>query len=611
MLRITQPGRLRVSSLTALMSALATALAAWTTAQAGVPAAQVYRSTARPAPQTDRLIVKYRDGSAELVLPGGRAAVARAPDVDALSLRLNAAQRLAERHGANLGVVRQLGTGAHVLKLDRRLPVAQMEQLAAQIAADDVEVEYAEADRKLFPLLTPTDPSYNLQWDLYEATAGIRAPAAWDQSTGAGVVVAVIDTGYRPHADLSGQIVAGYDLIADVATANDGNARDNDPSDPGDWNVANECGAGDPASDSSWHGTHVAGTIAARTNNGLGVAGIAFDARIQPVRVLGKCGGYMSDIADGITWASGGTVAGLPANPTPARVLNLSLGGYGSCGTTSQTAINGARARGATVVVAAGNSNADAAGFNPASCAGVIAVAATDRNGARAYYSNFGAVVDLAAPGGDARASASSGILSTLNAGASTPGADNYAYYQGTSMAAPHVAGVAALMVAANPAATPDQIEAALKSTARAFPGTCGQCGTGLLDANAAVAAIKGGPPATIAEVEPNNSRSAAQAIAAPGTVAGALASTSDGDYFKIVLPAGRTLAATLKLGAAVDYDLYLYNAGGSMLRASENGAGLDDLFSHANQSGVAQTLFVRVRYYSGGAGAYTLSLGW
>ncbi len=156
----------------------------------------------------------------------------------------------------------------------------------------------------------------------------------------------MIDTGARPHVDLAANLVGGYDFISDTFVSRDGNGRDTDARDSGDWNAAGECGSGSAASGSSWHGTHVAGTIAARTNNGRGVAGVAFNARVVPVRVLGRCGGYTSDIADGLVWASGGTVVGVPANQNPARVANLSLGGGGACTTTMQNAINTARARG-------------------------------------------------------------------------------------------------------------------------------------------------------------------------------------------------------------------------------------------------------------------------
>ncbi|WP_245643508.1 S8 family peptidase [Roseateles chitosanitabidus] len=595
-----------------LSRALALTLVTMGAAQAGVSSLDVDKAPRQRAEQTDRLIVKYKDGSTVVQQRLGAAIQSRAVASDAIGARTERLQQLAAPLGARMTLLRQMGTGAHVYKLGKRLSLADLRQLGEQIKAADANVEYVEPDRKMYPLFTPNDPSYTAQWDLYETTAGIRAPAAWDQATGTGVVVAVIDTGYRPHADLTGQLVAGYDMIADTAVSVDGNGRDSDPSDPGDWHAAGFCSTDDPGENSSWHGTHVAGTIAAKTNNGVGVAGIAFNAKVQPVRVLGKCGGYTSDIADGITWASGGTVSGVPANATPAKVLNLSLGGGGTCDTTTQTAINGARSRGASVIVAAGNENQNASNSSPANCSGVVAVAATDRYGARAYYSNYGSIVALAAPGGDVRSSASNGILSTLNAGTTTPGADNYAYYQGTSMATPHVAGVAALMYSAKPTATPDQITAALKSSARAFPGTCSQCGAGLLDANAAVTAILGGGGGTTtAEVESNNTIASAQAIAAPTTVNGSLSSTTDTDYFKVVLPAGKTLSATLTPPSGKDYDLYLVNASGTQLRASENGAGAVDSFTYANTGSASVTVYVRVVYYSGGTGSYTLGLGW
>jgi serine protease len=424
------------------------------------------------------------------VVKGALVKSVRNVPLDALTQRIDTLNSALAVRGVKASILRQTGTGAHVFKLDRALPLADLQQVAAALKVNEANIAYAEPDRKMYPLFTPNDSLYSSQWDLFETTGGIRDPAAWDFSTGSGVVVAVIDTGIRPHADLTGQTVAGYDMISNTTVANDGDGRDNDPSDPGDWFATSECGL--PGQNSSWHGTHVAGTIAAKANNAFGVAGIAFNAKVQPVRVLGKCGGYTSDIADGVIWASGGNVPGLPVNATAARVINMSLGGFGACDVTSQNAINSARSRGTVVVVAAGNSNQDVSNSNPANCSGVIAVAATDRYGARSYYSNYGAAVSLAAPGGDIRGSTSNGILSTLNGGTTTPGADTYAYYQGTSMAAPHVAGVAALMLSVKPGATPDQIKAALQSSARAFPGVCSQCGSGILDAAAAVAAIGG-----------------------------------------------------------------------------------------------------------------------
>jgi serine protease len=427
--------------------------------------------------QTDRLIVKYKDDSDTSKTGVAARGIDRA--------RQALLDRAGQTYGATLRALRATANGANVMQLNRTMSLDEARQLAAELKSRDASVEYAEPDRIMVPLATPTDPSYTQQWDLYEATGGINAPAAWDKSTGAGINVAVIDTGYRPHADLSGQILPGYDFISTSTIANDGGGRDTDASDPGDWTPAGSCGTGIPAADenSSWHGTHVSGTIAAKTNNGLGVAGIAYNAKIVPARALGRCGGYTSDIADAIVWASGGTVTGVPANANKARVLNLSLGGSGACDTTTQNAINSARSRGAVVVVAAGNGNTNASNTNPANCSGVITVAATNRAGGKASYSNYGTNVTIAAPGGDNGA----GILSTLNAGTTTPASDNYAWYMGTSMATPHVAGVVALMLSANPNLTPDDVAAKLKSTARAFPAPCSGCGAGIVNAAAAV----------------------------------------------------------------------------------------------------------------------------
>ena len=591
------------------LAALAAAIGS--VAAAGTPAVQA--SAAAPT-TTDRIIVKYRDGSTTQMQAASTnsRALQRQSALDSSGARFNV--RMTHLRGTALG--------ANVLRLDHHMTNADAAALARDIAAADPDVEYAEPDRILRPLFTPNDTYYASQWHYYESTAGLNLPAAWDLSTGTGIVVAVIDTGYRPHADLAANIVPGYDFITDTAVSNDGNGRDADASDPGDAIVAGECGSGYPTQDqsSSWHGTHVAGTIAAVTNNGTGVAGVAFGAKVQPVRVLGKCGGYTSDIADAIIWASGGTVSGVPANTTPARVLNLSLGGSGACDTTTQNAINSARSRNAVVVVAAGNSNANAANYSPASCTGIVTVAAVNRSGGRAYYSNYGSVVEVAAPGGDMTSAAANGILSTLNAGTTTPGADVYAYYQGTSMATPHVAGVVALMLAKNASLTPDQVITMLQSTARAFPATCSQCGAGIVDAAAAVkAAIAGGGggggSTTVAEVESNNTLATAQTIGTAGTtVNGSFSSKTDTDYYKVVLPAGKTLTATLTPNASSDYDLYLYNSAGTQLARSVNGKGAADTVTYTNTGGSSATLYVRAYYYSGStgtAGTYTLKLSW
>ena len=413
---------------------------------------------------TDQFIVKLRDPSPGQVGRG--------------------IQELAASSAVNLTYVRQMSGNSHVVKIPQRLKKLDAGALARLLSLQP-NVTSVEPDRRMYPQLLPNDPMYAQQWHYYESAGGINLPPAWDITTGSNsIVVAVIDTGIRPHADLAGRLLPGYDFIANLAAANDGNGRDADPSDPGDWG----CGR----SSSTWHGTHVAGTIGAASNNSGGLSGTNWGSKILPLRVLGVCGGYTSDIVDALRWAAGISIPGVPLNTTPARVANLSLGGAnGGCSTTFQNAVNDVIARGMVVVVAAGNSNADASTFEPASCAGVVAVSGTGRSGDRAGYSNFGAKVAIAAPGG----SGSNGVLSTLNAGLTSPGADSYAYFQGTSMAAPHVAGTASLMLSANPALTPAQVMQILQSSARRFPTGTGSdcsiaaCGAGIVDAGAAVAA--------------------------------------------------------------------------------------------------------------------------
>jgi len=553
---------------------------------------------------TDRIIVKYR-GSPD------------AAQAMAGTTKMGNAELSAQRFGLTMSRVRTTALGSQVLRVDRKLSLAEAEQLAADIAASDPNVEYAEPDRIMRKVFTPNDTRYNEQWHYFEAAGGINAPTAWDKSTGSGVVVGVVDTGYRPHADLAANILPGYDFISDTFVANDGNGRDSSALDPGDWVNPGECGPGDPAAfeASSWHGTHVSGTIAAITNNGNGVAGVAFNAKIVPARVLGKCGGFTSDIADAIIWVTGGHVNNVPDNANPAKVVSISLGGGGSCGTTTQSAINSARSRGASVVVAAGNSNANAANFSPANCSGVVTVAAVGRNGGKASYSNFGATVEIAAPGGSGGANS---VLSTLNAGQQGPGADSYALYNGTSMATPHVSGVVALMLSVKPSLTPDQVTQILQSTARAFPATCSQCGSGIVNASAAVDAAIGGttPPPGTNEVEPNNSTGTSQLVSTDNTtINGTLSSSTDTDYYRMTLAAGGTLVATLTPNASSDYDLFVYNSNGTLICSSERATGLVDTCSVRNTGTSAFTRYIRVVYWSGGTGAtngkYTLNLNW
>ncbi|MFJ3397140.1 S8 family peptidase [Streptomyces microflavus] len=407
------------------------------------------------------------------------------------------AEAKGDEAGERISFERRLGTGAALVDLpDTDKPQDTQEVMAAFRA--DPDVAYVVPDRRVFP--TAVEPSeYSYQWDLYESRAGMNVPSAWKQATGKGVTVAVIDTGITKHTELGSRLVPGYDFISNSWTATDGGGRDSDPSDTGDWANRGECGKdrnGNPVpardTNNSWHGTHVAGTIAA-TANGYGTVGVAHEANIQPIRVLGKCGGSTSDIIDAITWASGGTVSGAPANKYPAAVINMSLGGEFTCDQAYNTAIKAATDRGTTVAVAAGNDNADASAYSPAGCANVITVAASDREGNRAAYSNYGRTVDVTAPGGETAVRADDGIWSTINKGTRSLGSEGYASYQGTSMATPHIAGLAALLKQKAPSLTPAQIEQAIKNNTRSLPGSCsGGCGAGLADAAKVLTAVTG-----------------------------------------------------------------------------------------------------------------------
>ena len=365
-------------------------------------------------------------------------------------------------------------------------------------------------DIQAFPVIDPIDPLYASQWDMHVPTAGKEGAAnvlpAWSNATGAGAVVAIIDTGSTAHPDLAANTPEGWgvDMVENAAFARDGNGRDTDPTDEGDWSSSTDSAGRTYWKYSSWHGTHVAGTIGAAQNN-IGVSGVAPNVSIFHVRVCHSGGCSFNDIIDGIRWAAGLTTTwdgqqwsnyGLAVNAHPADVINLSLGGVGACFPALQNAITAARAAGTVVVTAAGNNTIDAARFLPANCNDTVTVAATGRAGGLANYSNFGSSIDIAAPGGDMPRD--SGVLSTIATGATTLTGYGYTNYQGTSMAAPHVAGVAALVASLHPTWGPTEIEAAIYAGARPFPadsvrpcvttsetptGSQRQCGAGLLDA--------------------------------------------------------------------------------------------------------------------------------
>ncbi len=428
---------------------------------------------------TDRLIIQFEAGDTRnlqtiernQVLPG-----VRLPD------------------GRGVRFLRHFEGDAVVVQLPGEVTLDQAQRICAQMITGQ-GLASVVPDKRFYRSLNPSDPEYlgvqtPGQWHLYETTAGIRMPAAWDQTTGSSaIVVAVVDTGIVPHRDLSpGRLLPGYDFISSPFTANDGDGRDSDPTDPGDWaDVGDPCYMNDPLEDnSSWHGLSVAGVIAATANNSLDIAGMDFAAQLLPVRVLGKCGGSLSDVADAVRWAAGLPVAGVPNNPNPARVINLSLSGDGACSAPEQSAINAAVAAGAVVVVAAGNEAGNVGAVSPANCDNVIAVGAIGRNGAIASYTNFGLAVDLVAPGGDNL----DGVLTLSNLGTTTAGSDALVTIAGTSFTTAQASAVASLMLALNPSLTPDLLGNVMKATTRTFPhASCDNslCGTGVLDAAAAL----------------------------------------------------------------------------------------------------------------------------
>lgn len=484
-------------------------------------------------PGDARVIVKYRSSGTAAVLSAGAGTTSAA--------NVQRAASLSSRLGLRLTDGPAVGPRHQVIKASG----LSSEALAARLASD-TDVEYAvPSRRRQIHAVTPNDPRLSGgssqspaagQWYLRvpDSTfvSSVAAPTAWAVSTGnAEIVVAVLDTGVRKdHPDLAGKLVAGYDFVSDSAIANDNDGRDDDPSDPGDWislaDTRSSTFTGCSESSSSWHGTQTAGLIAAATNNGLGMAGLGRNVRVQPVRVLGKCFGYDDDIIAGMRWAAGLTVAGVPANPTPAQVISLSLGSAGTCDAAYAEAVAEVLAAGVTVVASAGN---DALAVNaPANCSGVIAVGGLRHIGTKNGYSSLGSAVTIAAPAGNCvnlTGECVYPISSTSNTGSTVPvsatytsGGDDYAV--GTSFSAPLVSATAALMRGVNPTLTPATLTSLIKTSARSFPTTgadvgvaaCHQptgtrtsdeqdecycttttCGAGMLDAGAAVTAAAAG----------------------------------------------------------------------------------------------------------------------
>lgn len=532
-----------------LMTSLTAAVAVFpaSVALSNSPVERQLKKTARPAaqPMIHQLIVKLRNPTA-------------AEKVSALGgTRMSALSKTA---GVKLTAVRAMSGDASVVKLDAPMTLADAQAMAAQLAADP-SVEYAEPDVPVKKFqATPTDASFaGRQWTMqvpgttFQSTinlqgggmkaftngGGANFQSAWPTTQGANTVrVAVIDTGVTlTHPDIAAAIVpnSGYDFVSgNVAglppnfVANDGDGRDADPTDPGDWVTAAEkamyatsCDDGEAGdTSSSWHGTHMTGIVAAvwgGTAAGTSTAGAAPNVRIVPVRGLGKCGGLTSDIVDAMRWSAGLTVPMAPANPNPAKVLNLSLGGDNMCAETTQTAVNEILAAGVVIVAATGNEGA-AQVSSPASCTGVIAVTAHVINGENADYANIGSQVAVSAPGGGQgtmltvptllTSDSAYFVWSTSLFGATTPASAVSATdartgpaivgFIGTSPATPHVAATAALLFSLSPGLTPAAIRDLITNTQSVRPhpagGFClanaqgmGNCGSGLLDSGRAI----------------------------------------------------------------------------------------------------------------------------
>jgi len=478
-----------------LLPLLAASAAAATAAE--VNPVRTHPRVTVPLASTQRLIVKLRSVAANAAtgrtVPSGE--------------RLTA---LMERSGLRLVAHRPITALLHALQL---APAAG-ESAAAVLARlrADPEVEYAVPDERRYLHGAPNDPLYAQQWYLQVAAAtpsAVDAVDAWSTTTGAAsLVIADVDTGVRAdHPDLAARLLPGYCFISDPFVANGAACPGPGALDPGDWVTSADitsqpsiCGEA-TAGPSSWHGTRVAGILGAATNNGVGVAGLSWGPLILPVRAVGTCGGLDSDIISGMLWAGGVAVSGVPTNAHPAKIINVSLGGTGSCLASYSDAIAQLGALGVLVVASAGNEGGPV--DTPANCPGVAGIAGLRQAGTKVGYSSLGPEVALGAPAGNCGDSFTTvespcvySLTTTTNLGATTPDVNDYTglyycdattgsfagctvgagdyrtYNLGTSFSAPVVSGIAALMSSVNSSLNSCQLLARLKEGSQPYPQT-------------------------------------------------------------------------------------------------------------------------------------------
>jgi serine protease len=611
-------------------------------------------------PEAQRLIVGFRAGMDNAVVKSIKLR-GRAQTIDIVQANTSDADvaGLALRTGLNMAKSRQLTPSMHVLFLQKTLYGAAVNSALKRLRADPA-VLFADVDQRRYPHAVPDDPLFpptpgaSGQWYMQTPSAATiilggtasmdlsatDAVSAWSITTGSsGTVIADVDTGVRfDHPDLlragfGGRLLPGYDFVGQdynrttgtalgtYLTANDGDGWDPDPSDPGDWISATDEQnslfpvADCPVSDSSWHGTRVVGVLGALTNNDVGIAGMTWNPYLLPVRALGKCGGYDSDIITGIQWAVGMSVSGVPDNPYPADIVNLSLGGSGSCPTDYQSLVATLADMGVLIVASAGNQTGPVDA--PGNCPGVLAVAGLRNVGTKVGYSSFGPEVGVAAPAGNCVNTSGACLRSidtTVNLGLTTPGTNSYTnetnYNLGTSFSAPIVSGIAALMRAANANLTPAQLIARIESSATPFPantgnlpvcpmvdatsGECscvaGQCGAGMVNAFSAVKAARNpiaavAVPAAVSAGSSETFSASGSAAACHLTIASYVWTATGGVTIQsgaseaevTVVPKGTAGTLTLKVTDSIgdtDTAIVNFSAAGATTTAAPSSAG-------------------------------------